>query len=141
MRGRLFVDTSAWIALTNEDDQNHALAQRFYESDCKSGTRRLITTDFILSETLTFLRYRFGVHIAEKFWMAYNQAVHNGLVELFSIDEETFSEAIDLFFKYRDQKFSVVDCTSFALIQKLGIEAVSAFDRDFLIMGFVVEPV
>lgn len=43
-----FVDTSAWYALFDKDDNNHAQANHFYENNAFP----LVTTDYILDEAL-----------------------------------------------------------------------------------------
>jgi len=48
--------------------------------------------------------------------------------------------APEIFTKYRDQDFSYVDCTSFALMQRMKLSAAFAFDRHFRVMKFAVMP-
>jgi len=51
----IFVDTSAWYALANEKDINHALARQF-----SAENRRLVTTNFVIDETITLTLIRAG---------------------------------------------------------------------------------
>jgi len=139
MSNYLFVDSSAWIALASVNDQYHTQARAFFLKELQSS-RRLLTTNFVLNETLTLLRYRFGLPIAEKFWATIQQAHSSGQLELYYIQEDIWEESLNIFFRYRDQDFSITDCTSFALLKRRGIEAVFAFDHHFLVMGYIVEP-
>jgi predicted nucleic acid-binding protein len=63
----VFVDTSAWYALANEKDINHHLAQQFLAENI-----RLVTTNFIIDETitLTLIRagYRQAFSVGEQLW-------------------------------------------------------------------------
>ncbi|MCS7190061.1 MAG: PIN domain-containing protein [Fimbriimonadales bacterium] len=136
----LFVDSSAWIALTSADDQAHAQARAYFIQEIQARRRRLLTTNFVLSETLTLLRYRFGLSIAETFWESVQQAQAEDLLEVRHIGEDLWVEAVSLFFRYRDQNFSFTDCTSFALMRREGIDTAFAFDHHFWVMGFLVEP-
>jgi predicted nucleic acid-binding protein len=49
-------------------------------------------------------------------------------------------EAVELFRRYSDQEFSIVDCTSFVVARRRGVREVFGFDRHFATMGFVLRP-
>jgi predicted nucleic acid-binding protein len=51
-----FVDTGAWIALFNVRDQYHAEARAIYYT-LQQQRERLYTTDYVIDETVTRLRY------------------------------------------------------------------------------------
>lgn len=54
----------------------------------------------------------------------------------YDVAEVDWSQALEIFEQYEDQDFSFTDCTSFALLQRLKIREVLAFDKHFLTMGF-----
>lgn len=53
---RVFVDTSAWVAINSKDDQCHDEASLINQKLIVEGYR-YITTNFVLDETYTFLRH------------------------------------------------------------------------------------
>lgn len=58
----IFVDTSAFLALVNDKDKNHIAAKEFLE-DIKKGEiriKKIITSEYIIDETLTRIRYSVG---------------------------------------------------------------------------------
>ena len=63
----IFIDTSAYIALMNRNDQYHHRAKAYYAKQIKSGLR-LITTNFITCETLNYLRAKLDLKTAVSFW-------------------------------------------------------------------------
>lgn len=140
MNRPLFVDSSAWIALTSADDHAHPQARAFFAHAIAPYRRSLLTTNFVLSETLTLLRYRFGLSVAETLWHTVQQSQADGLLAVCHLTEDLWEEAVNLFFKYRDQDFSLVDCASFAFMRREGIDTAFAFDHHFWVMGFIVEP-
>lgn len=52
----IFVDTGAWIALTDRSDRHHAEAVAIYKS-LRQGRERFVTTDYVIDETVTRLRH------------------------------------------------------------------------------------
>jgi len=62
-------------------------------------------SDYILDETLTLLRTRFGYVWAERFWNLFRQACDTGYISLLKVDENLWQNAIQIFFQYQDQDF------------------------------------
>jgi predicted nucleic acid-binding protein len=52
----IFVDTGAWIAISNPKDQHHREAVAIY-NDLRHREIQLLTTDYVIDETVTRLRY------------------------------------------------------------------------------------
>jgi len=63
----LFMDTSGWTACADAADLAHDRCCEARDSALKSG-RTLVTTDFVVDETLTLLRIRLGLDAAERWW-------------------------------------------------------------------------
>ncbi|MBU4373892.1 MAG: PIN domain-containing protein [Euryarchaeota archaeon] len=120
----IFVDTSAWYALFDKNDSDHASAVRFKES----LTHSLVTTNYVADEIITLVKVRLGhritVEIGEKLW---DESMAT-LIRVTSIDEK---KAWEIFVKHRDKGFSFTDCTSFVVMERLGIIEAFAFDEHF----------
>jgi predicted nucleic acid-binding protein len=122
--GFIFVDTSAWYALADKDDAEHQGAKAFIQKLLLP----LITTNFVVDETITLLRYRLGhkmaAEVGRKLWK-------EEPAKLFFVDRDTEKKAWNLFLRYSDHKFSFTDCTSFVVMEQLGIKQAFVFDSDF----------
>ena len=131
-RKRIFVDTSAWYAIIDKNDQDHAAAL----GKIRILDRPLLTSNYIFDETLTLLKSRLGSPIAIQFGQKlWNQEVS----ALLRITEEDEEKAWTIFRQYEDKGFSFTDCTSFALMERLDIKTVFAFDDHFVQYGkFVI---
>lgn len=140
MRRRIFVDTSAWIALVDESDQHHQRAKEYYERQIKRAGAELITSDYVIDETLTVIRYRMGLPHARRFWESIEQAEGQNILKMIWVGQTIWQEALALLFRYDDQRFSFTDCTSFAFLSQEPVDAVFWFDRDFVVAGFLTEP-
>lgn len=129
----IFVNSGAWYALVDSDDADHRAAAAFLAAN----TIPLITSNFVFSETVTLIRYRIGHEAAHSFGQKLKESSFVRVVAVTPGDEE---RAWDIFTKSRDQDFSFVDCTSFAVIERMKLSAAFAFDRHFEVMKFAVVP-
>ena len=69
------------------------------------------------------------------------EALEGGwLAALLEVEPDCRSRALLRFRKCRDQRFSLTDCTSFALMDDLGILDALTFDADFRRAGFRTIP-
>ena len=130
----IFVDSGAWIALFNARDQHHTDARVIY-SELGQKQTRILTTDYVLDESVTRLRYDSGYTAANRFLETIERAEGTNNLAVARIDESVFDQAKWLFRQYSSEKLSFTDCTSFVVCQHYGISAAFAFDQHFPIMG------
>ena len=97
-----------------------------------SGGERLVTTDHVLVETWVLLRHRFHRAAAERFW----DGIRAGIAAIESVADTDLEAAWAIGLAFADQDFSIVDRTSFAVMQRLGIHRVATFDDDFAVFRF-----
>lgn len=132
----LFVDTAGWMACADAADPAHAACCTARDAALKGGAL-LITTDFVIDETLTLLRLRLSLDAAEAWW---RQVEGSRRVRRELVDAARFDAGREVFFGYRDKGFSFTDCTSFAVMRELRLTRVLTTDRHFRQMGFQVVP-
>lgn len=137
----IFVDSGAWIALSNRRDPYHEEAVAIYTT-LKQQRERLLTTDYVIDETVTRLRYDWNHSGAVKFLnfierakKATEEAVALTVVE---IDSDLFQKAETLFRRYNTARLSFTDCTSFVICQQHNISEAFAFDQHFPMMGITL---
>ncbi|MGC8959731.1 MAG: type II toxin-antitoxin system VapC family toxin [Chloroflexia bacterium] len=105
-----------------------------------STTNTSFTTNFVLDETITLIRYNMHHAAAVRFRHMLQSLIEDGLVELVRVDEAQEDAAWSIFEQYSDQDFSYTDCTSFAVMRQLGLTHVFTADHHFATMGFVLLP-
>ncbi len=130
---RLFVDTSAWFAYTNRKDPMHT---RVSET-LRTFPGRLVTTNFIFDETISLCLYRLGHQAARSVGAV---LLDPKAVDIIRITIEDERAAWELFCNRGDKRYSFTDCTSFALMRRLGLTTALALDADFSAEGFAVAP-
>jgi hypothetical protein len=133
----IFVDTGAWIAFSDKRDYYHKEAGLIY-SELKQRKQKFITTDYVIDETLTRMRYDLGHPTACRFLDFVEKAQKVGALEVLFIDATIFDEAESIFRKYDTAKLSFTDCTSFAVCKKYNIQYAFAFDEHFSMLGLAL---
>ena len=136
---RVFVDTSGWIAVADDSDKHHSEAKSYYLRLLREGAG-LLTSNYVLAETYTWLRYHAGHQFAIRFHQMITAAEGLGDLEVLWVDRAISDAAWQIFEEYSDQVFSFVDCTSFVLARRARVNEVFAFDEHFAMMGFVMRP-
>jgi predicted nucleic acid-binding protein len=122
----LFVDTSIWYAAADSSDRSNARAKAIL----KSG-ETLVTSDHVLIETWTLLHHKLDRKAAERF-----REGLRGIAVMEAVTLADLEVAWDIGVSWRDQDFSIVDCTSFAVMRRLGIDRVASLDAHFSVFRF-----
>jgi predicted nucleic acid-binding protein len=123
----LFVDTSIWYAAADSSDRSNARAKAILKS---SGS--LVTSDHVLVETWTLLHHKLQPNAAERFW----DGLRGGVAIIEPVGLADLEVAWEIGSSWRDQDFSIVDRTSFAVMRRLGIDHVASLDEHFSVFRF-----
>jgi hypothetical protein len=126
---RAFVDTSAWVAYVDAKDERHRAVKR----SITKWKDRLVTTNFVLDETVTLCRYDCGHDVAVR---VAERLTDGRSVELVRVTAEDEARALDLLRKRADKEYSFTDCTSFVVMRRLGMTRAITTDSDFQQEGF-----
>ncbi len=122
--------------LADASDAGHKRAVAFRD-EWLAERGLLVSTDFVMDETLTLLRARAGLAVAEQWW---DQTGNGARVRWEWIDPARAERARHWFFRWRDKDFSFTDCTSFVVMKERRIRTALTNDRHFLQAGFEVFP-
>lgn len=132
----VFVDTGGWMACADRVDSAHVACTAARDATLEAG-RILVTTDVVVDETLTLIRFRLGLAAANAWWQ---QIDGSARLRWERIEHDRFERARNLFFQHRDKDLSFTDCTSIAVMRELKLKTVITTDRHFHQVGFDVLP-
>ena len=130
-----FVDTSFWIALALQRDGYHALARRILQS--LSSSDRFVTSEFVLIEFLNYFSER-GSHSRKNALSYVRQFEADPMLSIIPLSSELYHRGLKRFERSHDKGWSLTDCTSFLIMEDLGIQHALAFDNHFEQAGFQV---
>jgi predicted nucleic acid-binding protein len=126
-RLKVFIDTSAFVALRNASDPNHDLARRARDRLGADGTS-LFTSNLIFAETYMAILVRVGRPSA----IAWGRGMRTTTaIDLLRVDADVEAAAWEILEAHDDKAWSYVDATSFALMELEGTRHAFAFDRHF----------
>lgn len=130
----IFVDTSALLALINSNDDFHRQAKEQWRTLLEKK-ESLFSNNYVVLESISLIQQRYGMD-----WIHELQTDVLSLIEMDWIDESQHQAAVNTFLKSNRRQLSLVDCSSFETMRRLGIETAFAFDEHFHEQGFNVIP-
>ena len=129
---RVFVDTGAWIALAIVRDPLHERARSTWLALERTGAR-LHTSTAVLLETFTYLDRKGSRELAARWRQSLQEVPRLKLLDFTAAD-------LELAYRYLERKdlhkLSLVDATSFVLMQGHRIRVAFSFDTHFAVAGF-----
>ena len=126
----IFVDSGAWFASLVPTDPDYQAAQ----TRLAQNRQALVTSDYIVDETLTLLLIRGQKARA----LAWGQAVFQGQVaQLRYLSPQELQDAWLVFCQYHDKDWSFTDCTCKIAMEHWGVSVAFSFDQHFRQFGWV----
>lgn len=129
MADAVFADTSALYAFINAKDPDHKKVKDYLEK----FKGQLHITNFIFNEIITLVMARMGHDNAVLTGKTLLNPQEFVLIRCKAADE---MKAWELFINHPDKHYSFTDCTSFVIMEKLGIKKFLATDSHFIQEGF-----
>lgn len=100
----------------------------------------LLTSNLVIAETATRLRYDAGLPAALGFRGLVDEAVSAGRLLVRHADANLESRGWDVMARYADLALSFTDCVGAVTAKEGSAAAVFGLDADFRVLGFVLEP-
>jgi predicted nucleic acid-binding protein len=126
----IFVDTGAFFSLYVTSDSNHARARIWF----KENQVPLVTTEYVVVETLNLFRARRQFIHAQRLNRRFRQG---RFVKIEWVTKPDFAAASQVFDQFRDKAWSLTDCVSRVVMERLRISTAFSFDEHFRQFGTV----
>jgi len=94
--------------------------------------RGLVTSEYVLVEAFILIEARLGAEAALRFW----GGIRAGAALLVGVLGRDLAQAWSIVHAWPDHRFGLVDATSFALMERLGIRDALSLDDHFRIYRF-----
>ncbi|NOX62349.1 MAG: PIN domain-containing protein [Chloroflexi bacterium] len=135
-RDAIFVDSGPWIGLIDPRDQWREAAVKEMER-LMQARRPLVTTNLVLLEAYTGLVGRVRRSAIARLR---SLVLDSTLIYVHRVTELDEALAWRKFVQYDDKLWSMVDCTSFVVMEQLLLTTAFTFDHHFRQAGFQTLP-
>jgi uncharacterized protein len=136
---QLFVDTSAWVAMSDRKDAYHQKAITLTQQIAEKY--HLVITNYILDETYTLLLMNAGYPFTLKLKQKIDFIAQQRILEIVWVTQDIADQAWRVFEQFNtDKQWSFTDCVSFVVMQQKGITEAFTFDHHFSQMGLIRLP-
>lgn len=135
----VYADTGAFIALLWRRDRAHERVRDHYRGLRERGDV-LLTSNLVVSETATRLRFDAGLPLALAFRELVEAAVDTGRLLVRHTDPEVDAKAWALMERHPEARLSFTDCVGAVTAAEGRAAVVFGLDRDFRVLGFALEP-
>ncbi len=132
----VFVDSSFYIAFVHVRDVDHDRAT-LLSQELDSGGARYVTSPAVILEVLAYFS-RLGPRLRERAALLAERLMESAIVEIVAFDSADFVEALDLYRRRLDKRYSLADCLAMVICSDRGISEVLTTDRDFEAEGFAI---
>lgn len=132
MSKRIFIDTGAFYARYVAKDDHHRAAIAAWDK-VRRDRIKCLTSNFVLSEFITLVAYRFGTPSALK---AGREVYASQAIEVECVTADLEHSGLNWMERFSDQAFSMTDAVSFACMVKQKISVAFTFDHHFDVAGF-----
>jgi len=125
----IFIDTTVWVGASDRNDDFHESSQDIVKAILFEKVPLVLTTDFIIDETVTILGKRkgFGAENARKVGQA---ILSSPRVLTVFVEETVLKSALEKYSRHLGQ-LSLTDVVSVVVMEKYHAKEIFSHDSDF----------
>jgi predicted nucleic acid-binding protein len=136
---KVFIDTSAWIALLVHTDHLHTRATKQYQQYVKKSAV-FFTNEFVLSELYTRMVYDKGKASLQHTIKTVQNLSDGGNIAVYTSNPTIMMNAQNCMVRFAEHKLSFTDASIVACVKLYKLDEVFTFDSDFAKVGLFVKP-
>jgi len=123
----IIIDTSVFYGFFNRRDIHHMDSTCILVHSLEGKWGKVYTSDLIISETYTLLRYRMGSHVAQ----AFLDMLRESGIKILFLDEEHYEHVVNTLRRYSNVNLSFIDAFTIVAINRLNIKCLASYDESF----------
>jgi len=128
----IFIDTCAFIALINHDDEFHYRSSDLFIKATEAD-EKFFTSNYVLLETIFLLQREIGIPAVNDF-----RKLMLPLVNIIWVDEKINNDCLNNLIAAEKRKISLTDYSSFYILDSFKIGRIFTFDKHFKEKGYQI---
>jgi len=135
----VFIDSTAWLAILDENNINHKFAREYYEKLLDQNSK-LVTNSFVIDETLSALKMNFGNDFAQKFLEIVDESVLTINIKVDWISRRIRRNALNNFLKSSTANLQLRHYYINESLKRKKVDIVFSYDQNLKSFDFPVMP-
>jgi uncharacterized protein len=131
----IFIDTSGWASAFDRNQTSHREAVLAFQQ-MRRDRQLIVTSNYVVTELIALLQSPLRIPRSQIFTII-DTIKATPYLDIIHIDATTDAAAWDLCKARPDKNWSLVDCSSFVLMQKQSVQAALTTDHHFEQAGFI----
>jgi predicted nucleic acid-binding protein len=136
---KVFVDSSGWYALVNNQHLNHDLAREYFQKLLTSNAK-LYTSIQEVNSAISEIKQNYGLNAALEFSRIIDEANLSSNLHVSWFSRRLRRASLKQFFSIRDQEIDLRHCTIFEDVRKKKINVIFSFDDSLRKFGIPLMP-
>ncbi len=136
---KVFVDSSGWYALINNQHLNHDLAREYFQKLLTSNAK-LYTSIQEVNAAISEIKQNYGLNAALEFSRIIDEANLSSNLHVSWFSRRLRRASLKQFFSIRDQEIDLRHCTIFEDVRKKKINVIFSFDDSLRKFGIPLMP-
>ncbi len=135
----VFIDSSAWIAILDKNNPNHDISRGYYENLLNKSIR-LVTNNFCIDNTISFLKSTIGDEQAKKFLSVIDESVLTINLRVDWISRRIRRNALELYLNSSNSKLALHHFYIQESLKRKRVDFIFSFDPLLKEFDFPVMP-
>ncbi len=135
----VFIDKTAWIAIVDKNNPKYELSRTYFENLLNQNVR-IVTNNYCIDETVSFLRSTFGNDLAKKFLLIVDESVLSINLRIDWISRRVRRNALDNFLKNSNPDLTLEHFFIYESLKRKRVDFIFSYDTNLKNFDFPVMP-
>lgn len=134
-----FIDGSAWIAITDQTNDNHEQSKEYFKSLLENDAK-IVTSNLAIDDALQWLKKNKSAKVAKEFLNTIDESIITVNLRMDWISRRVRRAALNNFLKSKDTNLDLKHFLINESIKRKRVDILFTFDQNFRVFGVPLMP-